>query len=283
MGAAVPPPGLDVVRVPGETGPILKCAGELTAATVPILRRELDPLIPLDHPGIVLNLADCRYLDVDGLLALFLAFKELRERGRQLAIVAGRGTVAHLLRVLGVDSVLSVFPSEEVAVRALRGGGPRPPAPATWAAARVKTIARWKAIRELLEEAPPAKILRELTAMTPLCHRAEEILWVLAPSDRVDRPAAPPPLETAVRCRFCPLFEALGARPEDVGCRSALDPIFAAVQSGDMATARERIDALIQTLETMSVSEKRPKGGAPDARDAAARAGAGGDGAAETG
>ena len=31
----------------------------------------------------------------------------------------------------------------------------------------------------------------------------------------------------ALRCLFCPLFKALGGQPEDLGCRSLLDPIIA--------------------------------------------------------
>jgi anti-sigma B factor antagonist len=240
MGEKPSSPELEVVRLPGEAGPILRCAGELTAQTVPALRSELDTLLPLEHPGIVLNLTDCGFLDVDGILAVLLAYKELRERDRRLAVVAGTGSVARLLRVLGIDWVLPVCPSEEVAARALRGGGPAPAPPASWAAARERTLARWREILASIDQAKPTEIERDLTSMTALCDRAEAIFE--------SRPG-----DTDVRCRFCPLFHALGARPEDIGCRSVLDPIREAVRRGDTDSARKQVTALIDTLEQMPV------------------------------
>src|SRR5947209_2753957 len=40
MTQTISPPALRLVRLPGEYGPILRCAGELSAATAEPLRRE---------------------------------------------------------------------------------------------------------------------------------------------------------------------------------------------------------------------------------------------------
>jgi anti-sigma B factor antagonist len=231
---------LHITRLPGPDGPILRCVGELTAGTAPSLRQELDRLIPLDHPGVIVNVAACPFLDVDGLLAILLAYKELRERGRTLVVVAGTESVARLFRVLGIDWVLPVFPSEEVATLALRGGGPAPAAPQSWAEAKERSLERWRAILAAIDGSSPEETGRQLTAMNALCERAEAIFE--------SRPG-----EAEVRCRFCPFFHTLGGRPEDVGCRSLLDPMLESLLRGEKDSAREQVAAMIRALEAMPV------------------------------
>jgi len=244
---AEPPSQSDfvVTRLPGEAGPILRCRGELTAATAPVLQRELDALLLLGHRALVVNVAECPFIDVDGLLAILLAFKTLREHGGTLTLAAGKGNVARLLRVLGIDWVLPVFPSEAVAMRALRGGGPAPAPPGSWEEAKKRTLARWRALLATIERERPEEVGRQITSMTALCERAEALFQ--------SRAADP---EAGERCRFCPLFHTLGGRPEDVGCRSVLDPMLAAVRRGDTAAAKQQVAALIRTLEAMPAKEE---------------------------
>jgi len=143
-------------------------------------------------------------------------------------------------------------------VRSLRGGGPPPPAPATWAAAKAATVAYRRVIREALGQAPPEEVLRQLTSMTALCERSEELF-----RDR----SAP----AAWRCQSCPLFHALGGRPIDVGCRSVRDPIITAVRAGDLALARAEVDEVIRLLEEMPLPQSKasvPETGAEGRRAA---------------
>jgi anti-anti-sigma factor len=244
-------PALHLVRLPGEFGPILRCYGELTLPTSETLRRELLHLEPLGHPVLILDLSGCRRLDVEGILTILDGVKRFRARGQRLILVAGRGDVARMLRVMGLDWIVSVFPTEEVALLALRGGGPPIPAPETWAVARALTLGRWRGIRDALDAAPTEQILHELTSMTSLCDRSEELYR--------EHPA---PWEA--RCQYCPLFEALGGHPEDVGCRSILDPMMALLQSEDRESVRAQIDTLIGLIETMPL----PEDAVPDTADA---------------
>lgn len=227
---------LHLVRLPGEHGPILRCSGELTVSTVEALRRELDLLLPLGHPTLTLNLSGCGFLDVDGILAILDTFKRMRKEGRQLTVIAGTESMSRLLQVLGIDWILPVFPSESAAAKALRGGGPGEPAPSTWTEARDKSLAWWRAIYDALESAPAENLLRPITSMHGLCQRAEEAL----PASSVE-----------TRCRVCPLFHALGGRPEDLGCRSEKDPMVQALLAGDRAAARARIARLIRVMEEL--------------------------------
>jgi anti-anti-sigma factor len=237
---------LHLTRLPGEYGPILHCHGELTADTADVLRRELALVVPLGHPVLTLDLAGCTFVDVDGILAILHTYKGLRQRGSRLVIVAGFGRTGRLLHFMGIDRIVPFFPNEASAARALRGGVIAEPAPADWETARDETIARWFSLRALLEEAPPEDLLRHATAMTGLCQRSEEIFQEL------------PTLVTS-RCHFCPLFYELGGEPQDIGCRSVLDPVMHAVRSGDTELARAQISHLIRILDEMPMPEETVK------------------------
>jgi anti-anti-sigma regulatory factor len=242
----------------------------LTVATTEALRREIALLDSLNHPVIILNCGGCRGLDVEGMLAVLDCCRQLREEGRCLVVVAGNGAVARLLRVMGMDWVLPVFPTEEAAMRALRNGWPRLPGPETWTQAHAETVVRWQVIQDALgaegaEGAgfPPKvgeglgpgqrdELLRLLTSMTALCERSEE---VLQEHEELVATGFPPPSEAGhprsgwiARCHFCPLFQALGGQPEDLGCRSLLDPIIAAVKAVDLTSAGAQVQAVIDTL-----------------------------------
>jgi hypothetical protein len=104
-------------------------------------------------------------------------------------------------------------------------------------------VAWWCLILELLDQAPQEEVLRQITAMTPLCERSEELLHELP------APATP-------RCHLCPLFYEMGGEPEDVGCRSVLDPILHAVRAGDRDLARIQLTEVIRALEEMPLPEE---------------------------
>jgi anti-anti-sigma factor len=242
MSASNSPQALHLVRMPGESGPILRCSGELSVATAEALRRELALLLPMGHPVLTLNIAGCRFVDVDGVLAILQTYTRLRRKGTRLVIVAGAGHTARLLHFMGIDRAIPIFPIEEMAARAVRTQSLPEPAPATWEAARAQTVAWWCLVLELLDQAPQEEVLRQITAMTPLCERSEELLHELP------APATP-------QCHVCPLFYAIGGEPEDVGCRSVLDPILHAVRAGDRDLARIRLTEIIRTIEEMPLPE----------------------------
>jgi anti-anti-sigma factor len=240
------PPALHLVRLPGEFGPILRCLGPLTVATREALRRELTLLETLNHPVLTLNLAGCVSLDVDGILTVLESCRRQRDKGRRLVVVAGKGAVARLLRVMGMDWVLPVFPTEDEAALALRAGWPSLPGPETWTQAQAESVVRWQVIHEALGEEQRDEVLRLLTSMTALCERSEEIRQGRQAFGAV---GLTPQEEASVpRCQFCPLFDALGGQPEDIGCRSLLDPIIAAVNAGDTTAAGAQVLAVIEIL-----------------------------------
>src|SRR5262249_53878536 len=160
-------------RLPGEFGPVLRCSGELSVATAESLRRELALLTSMGHSALTLNLEECTFLDVDGILAFLHACKELRQKGSRLILVAGGGRIARLLQFMGIERILPIFPTEEAATAAMRGGGLPESALAAWEAARVETVTRWRSLLTRLDEDSPEEVMRQLTGMTALCERSE--------------------------------------------------------------------------------------------------------------
>lgn len=231
-------PALQLTRLPGEFGLTVRCQGELSLCTAEALRREVALLEGLDHPVLILNLADCTVADVDGALAILRSFKRFRDRRRRLIIVTGAHSLEVVLGIPGIEKLIPSYPTEEAAALDLRGWWPPLPAPDTWAEALADTIVHWKVIREAIDRAPREDVLHLLTSMNGLCERAEEFYQENHTPGNA-------------RCEFCPLFQALGGGPEDVGCRSLLDPILAAVRAGDKNAAYAHVSGVIRTLETM--------------------------------
>jgi anti-anti-sigma regulatory factor len=234
-------------RIPGEFGPILRCSGKLTGATAAALRQELDVLVETGHPAVTLNLTGCPELDRDGIAPVLEAYQQLRSERRRLILVTDAEVGARLY-TLGIGWQIQVYPTEESAARALRGGSPAAPAHETWAAARHETATGLRVLYDSLDTLTTDEAMRELTAMLPLCERAE---------------AAAQTEGAGVRCECCPLYYWLGGGTEEIGCRSVVDPILAALQSGDRETAGHLIMELIFQALEMPLAE----GGRPPARD----------------
>jgi anti-anti-sigma factor len=233
-------PALWLVRLPGERGPILRCAGELSVATAEALRRELEFLVPLGHDTLTVNLTACRTVDAFGVLTLFQAFERLRRSGRHLAIVAGTAESRHLLDLLGVYRILPVYTTEEAAATA--GDEGARVSGESWEEARRNTVARWRAVYAAMESPDPAPALQLLTSMSDFCCLAEAAFA---------EHGAP----GTVRCQYCPLYYELGGCCSEIGCRATLRPIEESLRRGDRETARLRVAKLIQTLEQMPLPE----------------------------
>src|SRR5262245_27559986 len=132
-------PRLRLVRLPGEFGPVIRCSGELTVATVEALHRELALLAPMAHFALTINVAECSHVDVCGALEILESYAALQQQGRHLAVVVGSGTTAHTFRELGISASLPLFATEEAAAIALRGDGLDPVPPPSWEEARKET------------------------------------------------------------------------------------------------------------------------------------------------
>jgi anti-anti-sigma regulatory factor len=227
-------------RLPGEYGPVLLCSGELSAPTKEALIAEAGVLELLGHPVAILDLTDCAIRDAAAADALLQVARQLKGAGSQLVIVAGTGRAARVLPLVGIAQQVPTFPTHEAVDAALRGRRPRSPGPASWQEARAQSLARWQAVQQLLASGAPRAALRALTSAGGLCRRAEE--------RRQEAGSA-----LVERCRYCPLYEALGGDEAAVGCRRVIAPIIDALSVGGEGSARARVAEVIRTLEAMPV------------------------------
>jgi anti-anti-sigma factor len=249
---SVPPAALWLMRVPGEFGVIVRCCGELSGATSEALLRELIFLEPLDHPLLTLNIAGCHMVDLEGVRTILQSARRLRGRGRRLVVVAGTGPVARELQILRLDWIVPVYPTEEAAALVLRGWSPPLPGPGTWEAAQAEALIHWQLIQEAVQELPEDMLLRLLTSMTPLCEHAEQLFQEDGAPGGGGRATT---ASSGARCQSCPLFHVSGRLREDIGCQRLLDPILAAVRTGDRAAAAVLVSGLIELLQRLSISE----------------------------
>lgn len=236
-------PNLHLIRIPGERGQVVRCSGVLTIATVEALRRELDLQFFLGHPVLFLNLSCCRSIDVDGILLIVDTAQRLREVGRQLAIVIGQAAIAPLLEAIGIDWVVPLFPTEQAAEKAIRGGGFPERTPESWKVAQSESLVRWRGILAMLEESPADELVRQVSRWHGFCQRAE----VLSQDNQT---------RDAPRCHLCPLFHALGGTPPDVGCQSVLQPLQEALFSNNREAARRQVLRLLELMENAPLPEE---------------------------
>lgn len=238
----------ELVRLPGEYGTVLCCSGALTGSLVSDLRQELAMFELLGHRVIMLDLCHCTEIDGETAELLVQVARHWRACGRYLVVVAGRDDVQTQLQLYGVWRTVPSFPTEEAALVALRRGGPQPAVPASWQEARAETLALWRQARRLLAVGDDAAVERVLTSFAGLCRKAEA-------ARRVDGD------DPEHRCRYCPLFQALGGRKEDIGCRSLINPILYALSIGGEEAARVQLEHAVRMLSEMPLPGEGKVGG----------------------
>lgn len=106
-------PGLNIVTVTGEVD--LSNVRQLETA----LRA---PAVGRGH--VVVDVSGVRYIDSTGLRALAQAYRTAHGQGRRLVLAGVSPAFDRLLRIVGWDSLLPVFPDAAAAAAAIRQGGP---------------------------------------------------------------------------------------------------------------------------------------------------------------
>ena len=93
----------------GTAQAVLRVSGRLTAGDAQMkLRAEIDPLLERGFERVVLDLAQVSYVDSAGLGELLRARSLAAERGTALLVHPSSPQVASLLRLTGLDAVLTV-------------------------------------------------------------------------------------------------------------------------------------------------------------------------------
>jgi anti-sigma B factor antagonist len=115
-------PRLRIDETPHGTTRILEVHGELELATAPTLGQRIRrPLFWDGTEHVIVDLSGVVFLDSSGASALLLSVSHARALGRTLVFTCPDGDVLRRLKIYGLDSVLSVFPTRELALDAVGG------------------------------------------------------------------------------------------------------------------------------------------------------------------
>ena len=70
----------------------------------------------------VLDLSRVSFMDSSGIGAVMAAYAEARERGARFAVVCAENHPAQRIRMMGLDTILAVFPSRDAALAGIGSG-----------------------------------------------------------------------------------------------------------------------------------------------------------------
>ncbi len=93
---------------------------DIDVANVPAVEAHLRSAVSSDAPGIVVDLADTRYLDSAALSMLFAFNQRLRQRRQTLLLVVpADAMVRQVITIAGLDSAVDVYPTRAAAIDAV--------------------------------------------------------------------------------------------------------------------------------------------------------------------
>lgn len=104
---------------------LLAIRGELDLDTAPTLEKEIESLDPEQVSGLVIDLADCGFIDSTGVALLVRAWKRLdlvaAAGGHGRVVLCSPSTqVRRVLEITGLESSISVHASRDAALSELR-------------------------------------------------------------------------------------------------------------------------------------------------------------------
>jgi anti-sigma B factor antagonist len=112
-------PQLTFTVHPNGQGVMLRVGGEVDLATAPQLRAKLVDLVEVGEAGsVVVDLTPVAFMDAAGLGVLLATHERARANGGRVLLVCPEGPVLRVLRLTGMDKVLSLYGSLAEAVAA---------------------------------------------------------------------------------------------------------------------------------------------------------------------
>jgi anti-sigma B factor antagonist len=121
-GDVRPTPRFQIAETLEGTTRILEVHGELELATAPTLGQRIRrPLFWEGTERVIVDLSGVVFLDSSGASALLLSVSHARALGRTLVFTCPDGDVLRRLKTYGLHSMLSMFPTRELALDAVGG------------------------------------------------------------------------------------------------------------------------------------------------------------------
>jgi anti-sigma B factor antagonist len=105
---------------------VLSVSGELDLGTAPQLEQPLEAALAGEGGGVLIDLSACEFIDSTGIALLVRAWQRLDGEGSEnggggFALCGLNDQVRRLLELSGLSSSLSIHPSRDEALAALRG------------------------------------------------------------------------------------------------------------------------------------------------------------------
>ena len=105
--------------------PVAAIDGEIDASNVADLGDRLHGILTNHSEALVVDLLATTYIDSAGINLLFELAAELRQRQQRLFVaVAAQSSIARMIAITGLDSVVPTHPTREAAARAASAAAP---------------------------------------------------------------------------------------------------------------------------------------------------------------
>src|SRR5262245_20122126 len=98
---------------------VLSLGGELDLDSAPRLEAAFAQIESQPPDRLLIDLADCEFIDSAGLAALFHGARSLRGRGGSVRIACPEGNLRELLRITAIDQTIPVVATRSEALAAL--------------------------------------------------------------------------------------------------------------------------------------------------------------------
>ena len=107
--------------------PVLDVTGEIDIYTTPQFKEAVSAAIDENQPAIVINMAQVTYMDSSGFGTLLSATKRLRPLDGALYLSGCNEAIQRMLQITRLNTIFSVYPTEEEAVSAAKSSLTQPP------------------------------------------------------------------------------------------------------------------------------------------------------------
>ncbi len=101
-------PEFDVISTVDDREAVVQVRGELDASTAPLLRDTVSALVGDGVRAITVDCSDLEFIDSNGLHALVVSLKRLREHDGELRLRSPRPSTRKVLEIVGLAGVIPI-------------------------------------------------------------------------------------------------------------------------------------------------------------------------------
>jgi len=95
--------------------------GRLDTMTAGEFEKEVTPLIQQSEQNVLIDFEKLDYISSAGLRSVLILAKEIKKKGKSLALCCLNETIKEVFRISGFDTIISIFPTLEEGLSFLKG------------------------------------------------------------------------------------------------------------------------------------------------------------------